>query len=231
MIGTLKNKVSNKLHGVVHVPATREKTGGQSTKKGRVLLSYLTGPFTLLPWQRFTDPHTNYWECSEIARLFSVRGYDVDVINASNTSFVPRKQYDAVVDVRQNLERWCTAGLAGTSLLPASCKKVMHITSSESGFQNAAEAKRLAELKQRRGIILPAHASRPVLKILLMQTSLKASATTLFTQHLLDSINRFATFLYPSHRHLKLPRLARRAEKILPKRESTFSSSAAVGLS
>ncbi len=137
-----RNKLSRRLYLPITLP-------GQTKKRGTVLLSYLAGPFTLLPWQRFTDPHTNYWECSEIARLFSVRGYDVDVIDASNTSFVPHKPYDFVVDVRQNLQRLAKK-------LPASCKKVMHITSSESGFQNAAEAARLADLKQRRGIVLPA---------------------------------------------------------------------------
>lgn len=147
MIGALKNKLSNKLWGVVHVPAQGASHEGRTDHKGSVLLSYLTGPFTRLSWQRFTDPHTNYWECSEIARLFAVRGYDVDVIDASNTHFLPRKRYDVVVDVRQNLERM-------HRLLPASCKKVMHITSSESGFQNAAEAKRLDDLKRRRGVSL-----------------------------------------------------------------------------
>lgn len=142
----LLNKLSNKFWGVVHMPALCKN---DTPKKGRVLLSYLTGPFTRLPWQSFTDPHTNYWECLEIARLFSTRGYDVDAIDASNVSFVPHRPYDIVVDVRQNLERL-------SALLPASCKKVMHITSSESGFQNTAEAKRLADLKQRRGISLPA---------------------------------------------------------------------------
>jgi len=137
----LLNKLSNRYLGVVHVPAQ-----GVS-REGRVLLSYLTGPFTRLPWQRFTDPHTNYWECAEIARLFAVRGYNVDIIDASNITFVPNKAYDIVVDVRQNLER-----LAGR--LPTSCKKVMHITSSESSFQNAAEARRLTDLMKRRGTCL-----------------------------------------------------------------------------
>ncbi|MEI6346121.1 MAG: glycosyltransferase [bacterium] len=146
---TYRNKVRRRLYGTVTIHT-------KTQRRGTVLLSYLTGPFSLLPWQRFTDPHTNYWECSEIARLFSMRGYEVDVIDASNTSFMPRKPYNVVVDVRQNLERWCTASANGTSPLQASCKKVMHITSSESGFQNAAEAARLADLKQRHGVIIPA---------------------------------------------------------------------------
>lgn len=80
-----KNKITNKLCGVVSVPAVGEK-------KGCVLLSYLTGPFTLAPWEHFTDPHTSYWECREIARLFSIRGYDVDIINWSDAHFIPKKK-------------------------------------------------------------------------------------------------------------------------------------------
>lgn len=140
-LNAYKNKISNRVFGVVTLPA-------KTRKRGVALLSYLTGPFTRLPWQHFTDPHTNYWECSEIARLLTMRGYEVHIIDASNTHFVPHRRYDIAVDVRQNLERLHT-------MLPASCKKVMHITSSDSIFQNTAEARRLADLKRRRGIDLP----------------------------------------------------------------------------
>ncbi len=116
IIYAYRNKLSNKLRGVAHVPA-------QGKKKGDILLSYLVRPFTLAPWEHPTDPHTNYWECSEIARLFSERGYAVDVINWSNTIFIPRKPYAAIIDTHQNLERL-------SPLLPSDCKKVMHVTFS-----------------------------------------------------------------------------------------------------
>lgn len=135
-----KNKVSNKLLGVVHLPPCGEK-------KGDVLISYLTEPFTTIPNKGFTDPHTNKWECSEIARLFSVRGYAVDIINFKNTDFVPRKKYAVCVDIMQNLERL-------TPHLPATCKKVMHITSAFGDFQNAAEKQRLENLERRRNIFI-----------------------------------------------------------------------------
>lgn len=139
-IQTYKNKISNKFWGVVHIPATGEK-------KGDILLSYLTDPFILTPKERFTDPHTNKWECAEIARLFAVRGYAVDVINFKNTTFVPKKKYVACVDIMQNLERLAP-------FLPPSCKKIMHITSAYGRFQNDAETQRLADLKERRGVSL-----------------------------------------------------------------------------
>lgn len=137
------NKFSNKFWGVVRIPAV-------GIKKGNILLSYITGPFTLAPWEHFTDPHTNYWECAEITRLFAIRGYAVDIINANNTSFIPHKPYVACIDVKQNLERF-------HDMLPQNCKKVMHITSAFNEFQNLAERRRLEELYRRRNISLKPH--------------------------------------------------------------------------
>jgi glycosyltransferase involved in cell wall biosynthesis len=119
----------------------------QGKKKGSVLLSYITEPFTKLPWQSLSNRHTNYWECLEIARLFSARGYAVDVINWDNSKFIPKKKYAVCVDVQNNLERL-------SKYLPKECKKVAHIVSSAASFQNTAEKTRLQELKKRRGVEL-----------------------------------------------------------------------------
>ncbi len=141
-----RNKITNKLFGVVYV-------AHQGKKAGAVLLSYLTGPFTLAPGEFFTDPHPNYWVAPEIARLFSERGYDVDVINWDNNNFVPNKKYVACIDLNSNLERLAP-------LLSPDCKKVVFITGSNPSFQNAAEEKRLELLQKRSGVLL--YASRAV---------------------------------------------------------------------
>lgn len=140
IVRTYRNKLSNKLWGIVHVPAV-------GMKKSNVLLSYITEPFTCTPWERFTDPHTNKWECAEIAHLFAIRGYAVDIINFNNTKFIPRKKYAVCVDIMQNLEHL-------SKYLPTNCKKVMHVTSAYGEFQNAAEKERLLELKRRKNISL-----------------------------------------------------------------------------
>jgi hypothetical protein len=140
-----RNKITNKLWGVVQLKA-------EGKKKGTVLLSYLVSPFIQAPGEYSTDPHSSTWECFEIARLFSIRGYDVDIINWDNTTFLPRKKYDVCVDIQKNLKRL-------SPLLGLHCKKVMHIVSSQIEAQHQAESERLDYLLKRRGIRL--EPSRP----------------------------------------------------------------------
>lgn len=140
LLQAYRNKVTNKLFGVVHSPHFGQK-------KGDALLSYITSPFTLAPGEQMTDPHTNYWECMEIARLLNQKGYDVDIINSTNTSFIPKKKYSLIIDTHKNLERLHT-------FFPENCVKVMHITFANPEFQNKKEAERLENLFRRRGINL-----------------------------------------------------------------------------
>lgn len=144
---TYKNKITNKLWGIVHMPA-------QGKKKGDVLISYLTEPLTLAPWEPLSNFHTMYWECKEIANLFAKRGYAVDIINWNNAIFIPKKSYCVCIDVQNNLERL-------SRFLPKNCKKIMHIVSSYAEFQNIAENKRLDEMHRRRGVRLSARRTIP----------------------------------------------------------------------
>lgn len=140
IIRAYKNKITNKVWGLVTVPA-------KGRKKGVVLLSYITGPFTHAPWEHFTDPHTHPWAAKEIARLLSERGYACDIIDSHNTTFIPHKPYRLCIDIGVNLERL-------TPLLPKDCVKVFFIEGSYAEFQNAAEQKRLDALEKRRGVRL-----------------------------------------------------------------------------
>jgi len=135
-----RNKITNKFFGVVHL-----RTGKK--KQGVILLSFITGPFTRTPKEYFTDPHSHYWVCAEITRLFLERGYDVDVINAFNEHFIPKKNYVACIDLHHNLERL-------SPFLPQKCIKIMHIASSEPNFQNNAEQNRIKQLLQRRNAVM-----------------------------------------------------------------------------
>lgn len=135
-----RNKVTNRLWGVVRLPA-------QGHRRGHVLLSYLTEPFTRTPREGLSNFHSNYWECFEIARLFSERGFSVDIIDHTNRTFVPKKRYAAALDVGANLER-LSASLGGE------CEKIFFITSAHWKTQNQAEQKRLDDLERRRGVRL-----------------------------------------------------------------------------
>jgi glycosyltransferase involved in cell wall biosynthesis len=135
-----RNKLTNKLWKYCHMPATGKK-------KGDVLLSYFTEPFTITPKQGFSNFHTMYWECYEIARLFSIRGYDVDIINSKDHVFIPKKKYAACIEAEDDLERLM-------KYLPKDCKKVFHILIMHWTTYNKCEQDRLDALEKRRGIKL-----------------------------------------------------------------------------
>jgi glycosyltransferase involved in cell wall biosynthesis len=111
------------------------------------LLSYIIDPFLLAEGQPVSTGHTHDWEALQIASTFLEMGYGVDVISFLNRKFVPRKPYSVVIDARHNLERL-------TPSLPKDCLKIMHIDSAHILFHNHAEASRLLDLQQRRGVTL-----------------------------------------------------------------------------
>jgi len=136
-----RNKVTNKLLGVVRV-------AHKGTKSGNALVSFITGPFIQAPGEFLTDPHPNYWACGEIVRLLTVRGYDVDIIEWDNKTFIPKKKYNICIDIHHNLERL-------SPHLGSACVKAMFIVASYPLFQNNAEDTRLNNIEKRRGIKLP----------------------------------------------------------------------------
>jgi glycosyltransferase involved in cell wall biosynthesis len=118
---------------------------------GVILLSYLIDPF-LVEWSTVapTDPirwHTNFWECRQIAQTFLNLGYSVDVISYLNRHFQPREKYAAVIDTRYNFERFLP-------YLDPDCVKIFHVDTANLTFSNHAEATRLLELQNRRGVTL-----------------------------------------------------------------------------
>lgn len=116
--------------------------------KGAVLLSYFIDPF-LDPASPTVHGHPQYWVSAQIARHFLDLGYAVDVISYRNQAFHPDRAYDVVIDARHNMERL-------RSCVPERCLKIFLIDSANILFHNAAEARRLLALQQRRGTTLPA---------------------------------------------------------------------------
>lgn len=114
--------------------------------RGNVLLSYTTVPFTILSETQLSG-HTNYWEARDMAAAFAERGYTVDVIDFSNSAFIPQKPYVYFSDIGENMQRLAP-------LLNADCIKVFHATGSYWRFQNDAEDSRLEAAHARRGAAL-----------------------------------------------------------------------------
>jgi glycosyltransferase involved in cell wall biosynthesis len=114
--------------------------------RGNVLISYITLPY-LNTSERALNAHTNRWESMEMVRAFTERGYAVDLIDITNTNFVPKKKYDFFVDNYHNMERLAP-------LLGPHCRKVFHATTAHWQFNNEAEQRRFDELFARRGVRL-----------------------------------------------------------------------------
>jgi len=115
--------------------------------KGYVLLSHVVRAFMLSPGQPVPIEHHNYWVALQMARTFLDLGYGVDAISFNNSNFWPRKDYAMFVDTRWNFERLA-------EVINPDCIKILHIDTAHPLFHNAAEARRLLELQQRRGVTL-----------------------------------------------------------------------------
>ncbi|MCH9651581.1 MAG: glycosyltransferase [Deltaproteobacteria bacterium] len=113
--------------------------------RGEVLFSYILDPFLLRSGQKVPHWHTHYWESHRMAMSFVELGYRVEAISWTNKKFQPERPYDAVVDVRLNLQRW--APLLGTDAV-----KIFHIDTSHWSFNNGAQGERLERLRQERGL-------------------------------------------------------------------------------
>lgn len=115
--------------------------------RGNVLICYITHPFSLNADDSAFYSHTNQWECKQIANTWVQHGYNVDIIDWDNSTFLPKKDYLFFIDIHSNLERLAP-------ILGKKCKKILHITGAHWSFQNDAENNRLLALKVRRGISL-----------------------------------------------------------------------------
>lgn len=142
-----RNKITNKFFGRARMPA-------RGKRKGYVLFSYISEPFTVPPSRGFSNFHTMYWECYEIVKLFNDRGYDCDIINPKNKKFLPRKKYAVCFDSGSNLERWI-------DFLPKNCRKICPILMTNWLEYNQAEKDRLKNLAERRGVSLRPHRELP----------------------------------------------------------------------
>lgn len=115
--------------------------------RGNALVSYITAPFNKNVNLNKISAHSNYQECYIIVKTLQDFGYDVDVIDWSDTSFIPKKKYRVFIDIHSNLERL-------HSFIPSDCIKILYATGSYWLFQNSSEYKRLMEFYDRNSVSL-----------------------------------------------------------------------------
>jgi glycosyltransferase involved in cell wall biosynthesis len=142
MLSELVYKLQTLFQGLKPLRALDLYDSRAGEPRGHALVSYVPLPM-LGAVDRFQG-HSNVWECAEIVRIFNRLGYMVDLISWQDTAFVPRWDYDVVFDIHRNLSRF-----AGPTT-----RAVFHVTGSNPVFSNGAEARRLAELLERRGVSL-----------------------------------------------------------------------------
>lgn len=125
-----------------------------SQSKGRLLLSYLTAPFSDPSSLLSFTGHSNHWESFQIGQTFLDLGYEVDVINWDDNELPRGRDYSVCIDIHHNLERF-------SSELDSACIKILHITGAHWLYQNAAEYRRCLELQARRGVTVSPRRQAP----------------------------------------------------------------------
>ena len=108
--------------------------------KKNALLSYLIDPFI----NEIQKNHSNYRECFIMSEIMHELGYNVDIINWDNTTFIPKKKYDLVIDNHDNLKRL-------SSYFSNETAKVFHATNAHWLYQNATEYNRCFHVFEKYG--------------------------------------------------------------------------------
>jgi len=119
------------------------------------LLIYITDPFV----HGISNLHQNSWQCIEIAKAISKRGYNIDVAYYDNPNVKLQKKYDFIIgliprhiDIYSNFQN-------------KNCIKVAYLTSSNLRFTSEEERKRIEDLEIRRGIkLLPRRQTQTIEK-------------------------------------------------------------------
>ena len=109
--------------------------------KKSALISYIVYPFL----GKIETHHSNNRECYTIAEILNELEYNVDLINWDNTTFLPGKSYDLVIDNHNNLERL-------SSYLKPEAIKIFHATNSHWLFQNWIEYGRYYDFFLKKGV-------------------------------------------------------------------------------
>jgi len=103
IIGNLKSDINPLYKWRIHHDIITLTAPIKSDKN--VLLSYITYPFKNDQKNQDFTSHTNKWECQQIASTWLKYGYNVDVIDWDNSTFLPKKNILFSIDIHSNMER------------------------------------------------------------------------------------------------------------------------------
>lgn len=124
--------------------------------KKKCLLLYISYPFFSGVEE---GHHQNIWQTKRIAKILGELGYDVDAMDYDTKYVLLRHKYDLVFDISVKDKP------VYEKHLNKDAKRIVYFTGSESQFANSAEEKRIADLFERRGVVLqPRRSGDPVSK-------------------------------------------------------------------
>jgi glycosyltransferase involved in cell wall biosynthesis len=118
----------------------------RGTPRGRAVLSYHTDPW-IHPATRDRHYHTNRWECGLFGDTLVEAGYRLDVVEFDNAYYRPPADCAYLIDLERNLARFADC-------VPAACVKIQHASTTHWLHWNQAELRRLAGIRDRRGVVL-----------------------------------------------------------------------------
>ncbi|MDD3180111.1 MAG: glycosyltransferase [Opitutaceae bacterium] len=137
---------SHRFEAVVERRSQTVRLAPADRTRGRVVLFYLTDPWKY-PEQRERHYHTNRWECATMADTFLEAGYAVDVVDYQAKHYRPPSDCVIAIDSEHSFGNFAAQ-------LPADCLKIYHAPTSHWLHWNPAELRRLAAIRDRRGVAL-----------------------------------------------------------------------------
>ena len=81
------------------------------------MVSYIIEPFRMKSQENALNTHANYWAAWEIVNILNEMNFDVDIIEASNTRFIPVTEYNLVIGTLGCLDRFAPFVDADTKLI------------------------------------------------------------------------------------------------------------------
>ncbi len=131
--------------GKAFAPRIRPYRGNRPGNRKWALLSYLPDAVSMKDSDPRMKSHSNWWECREIARILCDLGYNVEAMSARDTTTLPSRKYDLIVDQARNIQRLAPYQKPST-------KYVLLLTGSHYSWSIEAERRRVMAFEKTHGV-------------------------------------------------------------------------------